>query len=375
MVRPNVTHAGVRKLPTHIRETAINPNHWYVIARSTEVKNKPLSRTIWSEPVALFRGEDGQVHALEDRCPHRMVRVSYGQVVNGQLECPYHGWRFNAGGKCVHIPSLESRQKLPDCGMRSYPVFERHGFVWIFPGGRERSLERLPMGLPEWDDLGQIVSVAKIACRAHFSFLIENLMDMYHGHLHARYQTWTARSLQEVIREEERVVARYRADAYYKIDHGWSALQLFIPGLRHNYPVPLTVTYEYPHWKARLGDEFRLYCLFCPVSREFTEAYLIHFTSLHHYRFLSKAPEGVRRFVKRSLRNVAKRLLNGIVRQDVTMMEEEQGAFERDPARRPLELNRTLVAVQQLIQKQAAASAQSKPVGTQRSLANSRKQS
>jgi phenylpropionate dioxygenase-like ring-hydroxylating dioxygenase large terminal subunit len=344
-------------MSTHIRETGINPNHWYMIAKSDDVKKRPIARMIWQIPVALFRDSQGSVHALEDRCPHRMVRISHGQVVNGNIECPYHGWCFDTAGNCVHIPSLQSRERLPDCSIRSLPVVEKHGFVWIFPGDPHLSNHVQPIEMNEWEQLDQVMSAAKLSCRAHFSFVIENLMDMYHGHLHGQYQTWTVESLKEVIRGEDYVEARYMAKAYYRVDRGSSIFQLFLPFLRTPYSAPLKVTYKYPHWKANLGDEFRLYCLFCPIGEKETEAYLVHFTSLHHYTALNKAPEKIRRIIKRSLNNIAKRLLEGLIRQDVLMVEEEQLAFERQPERRPLELNRTLVAVQKLIRQQASNTA------------------
>jgi phenylpropionate dioxygenase-like ring-hydroxylating dioxygenase large terminal subunit len=338
----------------HIRKTGINPNHWYVIAKSDDVKKRPTGRMIWNVPVALFRDSKGCIHALEDRCPHRMVRISHGQVVNGIIECPYHGWCFDTIGNCVRIPSLHSREKLPACRIRSFPTVEKHGFVWIFPGDPERSHHVQPMEMNEWERLDQVVSVARLSCRAHFSFVIENLMDMYHGHLHGRYQTWIAENLLEVTRGEGSVEAGYEAKTYYRVDRGSSLLQLFLPFLRKPYDTSLKVTYQYPHWKARLGDEFKLYCLFCPVGEKETAAYLVHYTSLHHYSALTKAPEKIRRFVKRSMKNIAKRLLEGLIRQDVVMIEEEQLAFERNPEQKPLEVNRTLVAVQKLIRQQAS---------------------
>jgi phenylpropionate dioxygenase-like ring-hydroxylating dioxygenase large terminal subunit len=100
-------------------------------------------------------------------------------------------------------------------------------------------------------------------------------------------------------------------------------------------------------------------CLFCPTSETHTKAYLIHFTSLNAFWRLHKLPVAFRRFVKDSLFGAAQRLLDGLVEQDILMIEQEQQAFLRNPQRRNVELNRTIVAVQKLIKYQAIAQGES----------------
>lgn len=336
-----------------IREIVINPHHWYVVAQSTEVKRDPVGTMIWEQPVCLFRDSEERVHAIEDRCPHRLVRISHGQVIGGSVECPYHGWRFGTDGQCVYVPAMDSNSLPEGCHVKAYPVREQDGFVWIFPGRPELARDTEPMRMMEWDDLDAIASTARMSCEAHFSFVVENLMDMYHGHLHQQYQTWTVNALEEVVRREGSVEARYAATGYYKIDRFWSALQLLLPALRTPYQASLVVTYHYPHWRARLGDEFTLYGVFCPVGPRETKGYLVHYTSLHHLSALQKAPLTVRRMVKRYLGNIATGLLEKLISQDLPMVEEEQRAYDTQPERKPLELNRTVHAVQRLMRREA----------------------
>jgi hypothetical protein len=333
----------------------INPNHWYVVARSTEVQEKPVSVVLWHQAIALYRDSAGRVHALEDRCPHRQVKLSDGKVMGDELECAYHGWRFDGTGRCAAVPYLAENQKLPTCQIRHYPVMEQDGFIWLFPGEVERlHVDNIqPMGLPEWDHLNYIGSVAVIDCEAHFSYLIENLMDMHHGHLHQNYQAWAEATLEGLEETGDRVTAHYQAQSYYKIDKIWSVSQLFIPALRRLHPEPLDVSYIYPHWASTLGDDFKIYCLFCPIHETHTRAYLIHFTSLNAFHRLHKLPDWFRRFVKNSLFGSAKALLEGLVREDVLMIEQEQRSYLEHPSRRNYELNRALASVQRLIQVQA----------------------
>jgi len=337
-----------------IRQLGINPNHWYVVARSTEVKTQPLDVTLWNHPIVLYRDASGIVHGLEDRCPHRQVKLSHGRVTGELLECAYHGWQFNSSGECAAVPYLADNQKLPNCKIRQYSVQEQDGFIWLFPGNVETLLATSlkPLGVPEWEHLNYIATVSVIECNAHYSYLIENLMDMYHGHLHQDWQAWTDAVLEDIQEDANRVDVHYQAQSYYKIDKIWSISQLFFPALRRLHPEALDVSYVYPHWVSTLGKDFKIYCLFCPVSETQTRAYLIHFTSLNAFWRLHKLPVWFRRFVKDSLFGSAQKLLDGLVRQDVLMIEEEQQAYLNHSERKGYELNRALVSVQRLIRSQ-----------------------
>jgi phenylpropionate dioxygenase-like ring-hydroxylating dioxygenase large terminal subunit len=353
-VESNPIHSSeVKHLYQDVRRLGINLNHWYAVARSAEVQDKPLGVVLWQQPIALYRDSSGQIHALSDRCPHRFVKLSRGAVIGNDVECAYHGWRFNGTGHCTAVPYLGEKQKLSTCQIRSYPVREQDGFIWVFPGELAEAEARSPMQVPEWDHLNYIASVTTIDAKAHFSYLIENLMDMYHGHLHQDYQAWASAELEEIEETGDRVDARYRAQSYYRIDKIWSISQLFFPALRRLHPEPLDVSYVYPNWVSRLGDDFRIYCLFCPIDQTHTRAYLLHFTSLNAFHRLHKLPIAFRRFVKNSLFNSAQKLLEGLVNQDVPMIEDEQQAYLENPERRPHELNRALVSVQRLIRTQA----------------------
>lgn len=336
-----------------IRRLGINLNHWYVVARSCEVTSQPVGITIWDNSIVLYRDESGKVQALEDRCPHRHVKLSHGQVMGNQIECAYHGWRFTSRGECAVVPYLAPGQKLPSCQIRAYPVEERHGFIWLYPA--ELSTPPAPpFSIPEWEHLNYIATVSEIRCNAHYSFLIENLMDMYHGHLHQDWQAWTDAVLQEIQESDGRVDAFYDAQSYYQIDKIWSISQLFIPALRKLHPEPLTVSYIYPHWMATLGQDFKIYCLLCPINVTQTKAYLIHFTSLHAFGRLHQLPIRFRQWIKNRLFGAAQKLLDGLVIQDVQMIEEEQQAYLQHPHRKAYELNPALVSVQRLIKYQGS---------------------
>ncbi len=337
-----------------VRSCDINLNHWYVVAQSKEVTHKPIGVQLWYHSIVLYRDNQGKIHGLENCCPHRHVQLSEGKVVNNSLECAYHGWQFYEQGVCTLIPYLSDNQALHNCQIKPYAVKEDNDFIWVFLGDKQ-VLEKhniQPMNIPEWQHLNYIGTVSVIDCQAHFSFLIENLMDMYHGHLHDDYQAWTDANLKELLTTEKEVKGLYEAKSYYKIDKIWSISQLFFPRFRSLHPEPLMVNYCYPHWQSTLGKDFTIYCLFCPISLTHTKAYLIHFTSLNAFWRLHKLPRWFRQFIKDKLYGTAQTMLDGLVEQDIIMMEQEQQAYEQKIPKPTYEINPTIPAVQKMIKKQ-----------------------
>src|SRR5688572_2663722 len=80
-------------------------NYWYPLVWSEHVTTeKPVPFKAFAEDLVIWRDKDGQPSVLRDRCPHRAARLSIGRVLNGQLQCVFHGLRFDRDGKCVLIP-------------------------------------------------------------------------------------------------------------------------------------------------------------------------------------------------------------------------------------------------------------------------------
>lgn len=110
-------------------------DYWYIAATSAQLRDRPLARTLLGEPLALFRQADGSPAAVRDRCAHRNAPLSRGEVSDGCLECPYHGWRYSGEGVCVEIPSMRGPAPAPpDIKIAAYPAVESDGFVWVYLG-------------------------------------------------------------------------------------------------------------------------------------------------------------------------------------------------------------------------------------------------
>lgn len=156
-------------------------NHWYVAACSHELAHAPLARELLGLPVVMFRAADGSAGALFDRCPHRGMPLSEGEILGHALQCPYHGMQFDTSGRCIHIPSsstIPARMCVP-----SYPVREELGLVWIWPGDPGRAadtplpdLGRWGFGKPGWHwETSERLDVA-----ANWLLPLENLLDASH---------------------------------------------------------------------------------------------------------------------------------------------------------------------------------------------------
>jgi vanillate O-demethylase monooxygenase subunit len=152
-------------------------NAWYVACTPDEIDGKPLGRRICGEPIAFFRGPEGQVAAVEDFCPHRGAPLSLGYVEEGKLVCGYHGLQMGCDGKTVAMPCQRVRG-FP--AVKAYPVQERHGFVWVWPGEADKAdPETIPVpawsGRDDWTVGGGIFNI-----KCDYRLLVDNLMDLTH---------------------------------------------------------------------------------------------------------------------------------------------------------------------------------------------------
>ena len=109
---------------------------WYRALPSERVQRNRLHKAMLLEtPLVVGRDGQGRPFALRDACPHRGMPLSCGQFDGRQLECSYHGWRFDAhSGQCQLIPSLTADQtlKLDRIYAGSHACAEHDDFVWVF---------------------------------------------------------------------------------------------------------------------------------------------------------------------------------------------------------------------------------------------------
>ena len=153
-------------------------NCWQVAAYAGEIGEGLLARTFLDEGVVLFRDAAGTPHALADRCAHRCLPLSRGRLVDGIVQCGYHGMRFNPDGSCAGVPgqdTIPARATVP-----AYPVVERHGFIWIWMGdARAADPVRVPDAVwfanPAWATASGYHHIG-----AEYRLLVDNLLDLSH---------------------------------------------------------------------------------------------------------------------------------------------------------------------------------------------------
>lgn len=154
-------------------------NKWYLICASKDLKNKIISQKILGEDIILYRTENGETVALEDRCCHRNVKLSLGYLNGNNVVCGYHGWEYNCDGLCVLIPSQLPESKIPPkAEIKKYPIKEFNKWIWIFIGDEEKAKKIDPPNIPEmkeWD-----FTYNTHIFEADLEAAAESLIDPYH---------------------------------------------------------------------------------------------------------------------------------------------------------------------------------------------------
>jgi phenylpropionate dioxygenase-like ring-hydroxylating dioxygenase large terminal subunit len=160
--------------------------YWHPVARSRDLDpGQVVGVTLLAEELALWRDRDGTVALLEDLCVHRGTRLSTGQVGDDDcLRCPYHGWEFDAQGRCTRIPQLPDVPIPARARVCAYRVREHAGLIWTClaaPGeearscphfaGIERRGVRIYAGEPKDWDCQSPRQIENFCDIAHFSIV------------------------------------------------------------------------------------------------------------------------------------------------------------------------------------------------------------
>lgn len=155
-------------------------SRWFAVARSDRVGRRPLAVTVMDLPLVLARLASGELLALHDRCPHRQVPLSAGEVTADGLRCPYHGWAFAANGRCTAMPGTAPDAPLPDVSARAVSVCELDGLIWVrlSPQG-----DAAPPSLVSSLPAGSRRFLWQTAWDAPVVDALENFLDPLHTHL------------------------------------------------------------------------------------------------------------------------------------------------------------------------------------------------
>ena len=107
---------------------------WYPVLASWEVQSAPVGITRLGEQIVVWRNQNGQVQALEDRCPHRGARLSMGWNLGDRIACWYHGVEVGGSGEVKSVPAVDRCPLVGQQCVRSYNVQEAHGAIFLWFG-------------------------------------------------------------------------------------------------------------------------------------------------------------------------------------------------------------------------------------------------
>jgi phenylpropionate dioxygenase-like ring-hydroxylating dioxygenase large terminal subunit len=156
--------------------------HAHPVIAAPDLGAAPVAVRLLADDYVLWRDADGTPHAAPDRCPHRGTRLSLGRVCEGQLECAYHGWRFDGDGRCVAIPALPGFMPPASHGLATLPLREAYGLLWLQPGGGEF---KSPAFSGEGDPHLRKLTVGPYDVAASAPRIVENFLDLAHfGFVH-----------------------------------------------------------------------------------------------------------------------------------------------------------------------------------------------
>lgn len=155
---------------------------WYPVSFVQDLpKDRPYTFSLYEEPFVLFKNQDGQLVCLTDRCPHRAAKLSDGQLIDGKIECLYHGWQFGTDGECLHIPQLPADAKIPvNACVSSFKVVEHQGIVWVWAGENETADQELIPTIEDLETPGFFRTDYMRDLPYDQSYFIENVIDPAH---------------------------------------------------------------------------------------------------------------------------------------------------------------------------------------------------
>jgi phenylpropionate dioxygenase-like ring-hydroxylating dioxygenase large terminal subunit len=158
--------------------TAAAPEGWYWLLRSGDVPRKRVVATeIFRHRLAVYRGDDGRVAALDAYCPHMGAHLAEGRVEGCELRCFFHNWRFDGAGNCTDMPALGGAPPFP-VRTRSWTVAEKYGLIWFWNGAGP------PGPLPFVPELGEGEVTSALGNRfrkeCHPHVVLINAIDEHH---------------------------------------------------------------------------------------------------------------------------------------------------------------------------------------------------
>ncbi len=260
------------------------PNQWYVILESNEIKkDRIIGVTRMGEKMAVWRNAKGELSVMSDKCPHRGVALSIGKLVGDCIQCPFHGFQYDTSGACRLVPANGRTAKPPKAlHVRSYPVREEHGFVYIWWGEPRQTYPPVPW----FESIGEnmVYFTLKDHWANHYSRAIENQLDVVH--LPFIHHNTIGRGNKTLVNGP---IAK--AESHWPGDH---LINLWVfneqdHGQKPKKPSELSEPDRRPSlqfrfgnlWQNWIADSLRVVIAFAPIDNENTLMYLRYYHTVH----------------------------------------------------------------------------------------------
>jgi len=339
---PPASFAEARTRKAKVRTAGLDPNYWYAVEYDRAIApGRVVEVRFWGESIALYRGADGALRALENRCAHRQLKLSLGDVTGCALTCAYHGWSYAEDGRLAAIPHDLFGRPMPSVRIGAYPVRVRYGLVWLFPGDPALAETRRIPDIPELEGPRPWACVPiDFTWRAHHSMIIDNVSDFSHAWLHRKYQPFADARLTRCQTDGDRVLVSYDT----KVGYG-KISRLFVDRKRINTNA-MDLAYEYPYQWSNTGGKIKHWCFVLPVDESTSRVFfLFYFESLKIPLTPFRIPRALMRLVLRISNAV---LIKPLLRQDGVAVEAEQRGWEAHPEEPVPDLNPAVGLFQQL---------------------------
>lgn len=249
-------------------------NQWYCILESSEIKNKPIGVLRLGLRLVIFRDSKGNVVCISDICAHRGASLSLGKIINGAIQCPFHGLEFVVDGRCRFIPANGRISPVSESmKVKAYPCREIHDFIFIYYA------EEIPTEIPEpdfFEDISEEMyhSTEREHWNTHYTRAIENQLDV--AHLPFVHHNTIGRGNKTLVDGpgmewlSEKWMQIY---TYNRIDDGTPAKkpdEVEVPNPKNEFKLELIL----PNlWQNYISKKMRIVAAFAPVDEENTVIY------------------------------------------------------------------------------------------------------
>jgi hypothetical protein len=306
-----------------VRAAGMNPNHWYPVGYDADIAPGDIVEVkFWGKSLALYRGHDRELRCLEDRCAHRQLPLSIGEVQGCRAVCQYHGWKFNGDGKLVDVSHELFGKKLPRVCVPNYPVKERYGLIWIFPGDPKRA-DTTPMPhIPELEggDPWACVPV-DFTWQAHHSMIMDNICDFTHEFLHRRTKPFENPHLRSIDVSGDCITVDYDATV------GAGPIYRHLINRKSVDTGRIRLGYEYPHQWSNTDDWIHHWCFMLPIDERTTRVFFLFYYKA--FQIPGLGLEIPKRYMNWILKVANRIVMKPILDEDKIALEAEQRAYEK----------------------------------------------